>query len=67
MNYHITLDIDWAPDLAICHCLEILKKKIKATFFNSKTDLLKKFRKMDMKLNILTLQKIVLMAILQKK
>ena len=29
MNYHITLDIDWAPDLAIDHCLEILKEKLK--------------------------------------
>ncbi len=47
MNYHITLDIDWAPDLAICHCLEILKeKKIKATFFAThKTDLLKEIQK----------------------
>ena len=47
MNYHITLDIDWAPDLAISHCLEILKeKRIKATFFAThKTDLLKEIKK----------------------
>ena len=47
MNYHITLDIDWAPDLAINHCLEILKeKKIKATFFAThRTDLLNEIKK----------------------
>ena len=47
MNYHITLDIDWAPDLVISHCLEILKeKRIKATFFAThKTDLLKEIKK----------------------
>ena len=43
MNYHITFDIDWAPDFTINYCLQILKKKnIKATFFAThRTDLLK--------------------------
>lgn len=47
MNYHITFDIDWAPDFTINYCLQILKKKnIKATFFAThRTDLLKEISK----------------------
>lgn len=40
-KFHLTFDVDWAPDFAIELCLEILKlKKIKATFFAThETDL----------------------------
>ena len=40
-NFHLTFDVDWAPDFAIEYCLKILKeKKIKATFFAThETDL----------------------------
>ena len=40
-KFHLTFDIDWAPDFTIELCLEILKlKKIKATFFAThETDL----------------------------
>lgn len=33
-KFHITLDIDWAPDSSILRCLNLLSKaKVKATFF----------------------------------
>ena len=40
-KFHLTFDLDWAPDLSIALCLDLLKKKkIKATFFTThETDL----------------------------
>ncbi|MEN5089164.1 hypothetical protein ABE458_00535 [Pseudomonas protegens] len=40
-KFHVTFDIDWAPDSSIELCLEILKSKnVKATFFTThETDL----------------------------
>lgn len=33
-QYHLTFDIDWAPDASIAMCLDMIEKKdIKATFF----------------------------------
>ena len=33
-SYALTFDIDWAPDFAILHCLELLENAgCKATFF----------------------------------
>ena len=47
MYYHITFDIDWAPDDCIELCLNILKKRnVKATFFAThNSDILNEIKK----------------------
>jgi hypothetical protein len=53
-KYHLTFDIDWAPDFCVENVLNILKKKnVKATFFlTHKSDIIKDISKDGHKIGI---------------